>query len=153
MQELKENKVYATNQVTDELVNQVESLLERYDDVEVNFDVMGRTLHHSLSHQLYARLNQYLYGADISYAYYQCRIYRRACIKVLTVEVKYRDRNGKELVCYIRRGFTDVDEMDIFMKDMLQRVPNMKHLLMDLYVDGDTFLGYGDISVDAVVIN
>lgn len=63
------NSIYAGNQVNETLVKATNQLLECFDEVEVSFDVMGRTCHQMLANQLYREIDQDKYGADITYNY------------------------------------------------------------------------------------
>lgn len=76
MIEVKQNKLYANNKVNEAVVKAATQLLECFDEIEVSFDVMGRTFHQILAHQLYNQLDQDTYGAEITYNY-GCRIYRK----------------------------------------------------------------------------
>lgn len=75
MIEVKGNKIYARNCVNSALVLAAKQLLECFDEIFVHFDVIGRTKHELLSHELYSNLDQNKYGAVITYNY-GCKLYR-----------------------------------------------------------------------------
>lgn len=76
MIEVKENVIYADNQINDALVLATNQLLECFDEIEVSFSVIGRTCHQILAHQLFNKLDQDKYDAVIEYNYV-CRIFRK----------------------------------------------------------------------------
>lgn len=76
MLKIKQNEIYAQNVVDHELIEAVKDLAEKYDVVEVNFNVTGRTMHQLLAQQLIAKLDHKEYDADIEYWMYICRIYK-----------------------------------------------------------------------------
>lgn len=76
MIEVKGQAIYADNTVNEALVKATNQLLECFNEIEVNFDVIGRTCHQILSHQLYEKLDKTKYDAEISYNY-GCRIFRK----------------------------------------------------------------------------
>lgn len=69
MIEVKGNNIYATNTVNDALVKATNQLLECFDEIHVHFDVIGRTCHQLLAHQLFERIDQDTYYAEITYNY------------------------------------------------------------------------------------
>lgn len=73
--EVQGNKIYTNNHVSEELVNAARSLLETHETIDVSFDVIGRTMHGILAHQLHDKLGKDTYGAEIAYNY-GCRIYK-----------------------------------------------------------------------------
>ena len=73
--EVKGNKIYTNNHVSEELVNAARLAIETHGDVDVSFDVIGRTMHGILAHQLHEKLGKDTYGAEIEYNY-GCRIYK-----------------------------------------------------------------------------
>lgn len=73
--EIKQDTIYTGNHVSEELVNAVKELLEKYDEIDVSFDVIGRTMHGILAHQLHHQLGTSTYGARIEYNY-GCRIFK-----------------------------------------------------------------------------
>lgn len=72
-----ETSVYFKNYVNNEVVEAVQKkFMEGYDTIYVSFDVIGRTCHMTLSHQLSSRLRA-LYGpkVNIEVGYnYQCDV-------------------------------------------------------------------------------
>lgn len=70
MTEVKGNTIYTGNQVNDALVFTTKQALDCFDDVEVCFDVIGRTRHQCLAHELHAKLGgDAVVEATITYNY------------------------------------------------------------------------------------
>lgn len=153
MIEVKSNKIYANNTVNDAVVLAAKQLLECHDEIEVSFDVMGRTLHETLAHQLYAKLDTNIYSAEIDYWSYGCRIFKKSLITLVTIEVLYTDAQGDTLVHYIKRGFTKHEDAEMLMKQGMHAELDLKKLLGELYTEGDTFKGYGDITIEAITMD
>ena len=59
--------IYTENYISDSLVEEVKEALKQYDQVEVSFDVTGRTLHQLLSVQLSEKMPEYDF--EIGYNY------------------------------------------------------------------------------------
>lgn len=76
MVEVKGNSLYADNRVTTTVVKAATQLLECFDEIEVSFDVIGRTCHQLLAHQLHKELGTDKYIAEITYNY-GCKIIRK----------------------------------------------------------------------------
>lgn len=76
MVEVKGNSLYADNTVNETVVKAATQLLECFDEIEVSFDVIGRTRHQCLAHELHKRLGTDKYIAEITYNY-GCKIYRK----------------------------------------------------------------------------
>ena len=153
MLEVKNNKIYANNTVNEATVLAAKQLLECFDEIEVSFDVMGRTLHEILAHQLYAQLDNLEYYADIDYWSYGCRIYKRPRATLVTIEVIYTDIKGDKLMCYIKRGFTKKEDAEMLMKQGIHAEPDLKKLLGELYTKGDKFHSYGDITIETILMD
>ena len=67
--------IYTNNHVSEELVQVVKDACEKYEWVNVSFDVIGRTCHVMLSHELVGKLRlDGKYEAYIDYGMYDCRI-------------------------------------------------------------------------------
>jgi hypothetical protein len=67
--EIHNNNIYTGNWVSDEAVDAVNQLLDTYGAAVVHFDVMGRTKHGLLAHELYSKLDQDTVEATIEYNY------------------------------------------------------------------------------------
>lgn len=67
--------IYTNNCVTEDLVQSVKDACEKHDWVHVSFDVIGRTMHVCLAHELVAKLRiDGDYEANIDYDMYECAI-------------------------------------------------------------------------------
>ena len=69
MIEVKGNTIYAGNRVDDPLIKATNHYLEVFDEIQVCFNVMGRTKHQMLAQELYSKLNKEKYEAEITYNY------------------------------------------------------------------------------------
>lgn len=67
--EIHNNNIYTGNWISDEAVDAVNQLLDTYGAAVVHFDVMGRTKHELLAHELYSKLDQDTVEATIEYNY------------------------------------------------------------------------------------
>lgn len=149
---IKGNDIYTTNTVNEALVDVVKQLLEDTDEVEVNFDVSGRTCHQLLSYQLYEQLDQNKYGAKIGYNY-ECKIYKKQCLTIVTLEIQYKDIMDKPLVCYLKRAFSTQKKAEAFLKQVNLAELNLQHLLGDLYTKGDQCMTLGEITIETVPLD
>ena len=77
--------IYTNNQVSDELVQSVKDALEDQLYIYVSFDVIGRTRHVCLSHELMERLGDD-YKADIDYDMYGCKVSRVSPVRRVSVD-------------------------------------------------------------------
>ena len=150
MLEVKGNKIYAANTVDEALVHTAQLLLDCTEEIHVSFDVTGRTLHECLAHQLHSRLGTDNYGAEIEYMSYKCRIYKKPVILLLTVQVSYAAATGHSLQHTLKRAFTSQENLNAYLAKELSRPIDMKQLLGDLYVKGDVFITYGDVTIEHV---
>lgn len=68
--------IYTNNKVSDELVQSVKDACIEHAYVHVSFDVIGRTKHMNLSHELAKELGE-TYEVEIEYWSYLCKVYRK----------------------------------------------------------------------------
>lgn len=87
----KQITVYATNCVHEKLVDHVKQMCEKYEDVIVSFDVIGRTKHMCLAHELAEKLGA-KYDVQIEYMMYLCSVKKKDTC------VLYRDIETEELL-------------------------------------------------------
>lgn len=153
MIEVKGNKIYADNYVNEALVMAASQLLECFPEIEVSFDVIGRTLHQCLAHQLYDQMDQDTFSADIDYMMYKCRIYTKPIINVVTIEVHYKDALNCTRVQRLAKAFTKTEDVNKYIERTLKSKPDLKKVLGKLYVEGDVFDVYGDIRIETTTLD
>lgn len=149
---VEKDTIYAGNKVNEALLLAVRQLLECYPEINVSFDVIGRTKHECLAHELYAKLDERIYGVTIEHNYV-CKIRKLPQIFLVTIKVCYKDINGEELVYKLKRAFTRVEDAEMLVKQGLSAEPDLKKLLGTLYVKGDKFTGYGDIGLETIPVD
>jgi len=153
MLEVKENRIYAGNDVNETLVKAATQLLECFPAIDVSFNVIGRTMHECLAHQLYNKLDTKALGADIDYMSYKCHIYKKPIVTIVTIEVQYKDALHCVRVHRLVKAFTKPENVHRYVDNVVKQPTEMKKVLGTLFVEGDTFVSYGDIRIETTTLD